>query len=73
MTQQEAMDEAKRRWGSRAYTSQDYTRTIEPEAVFYVGDLATYAIGNGRTWEAAFADADRRAIQPEEGASHGSE
>jgi len=65
MTKSQALAEARRRWGSRAYAKeQPY---ITPS--FYVGVPSGRRIvnlqfpspcGAGDTWEAAFADAERR-------------
>lgn len=62
MTQDEALQEARRRWGDNAKAYQ-----IRPTSQCRVGSLNTKPItyltehGIGDSWEAAFADADRRA------------
>lgn len=65
MTRAEALAEARRRWGTNAWVKS--TRSGEPE-LYAVGDyvIRKSPVRNLRgsaffSWEAAFADADRRA------------
>jgi hypothetical protein len=74
MAQAEALAEARRRWGDKGNV---YDRAIAPEVEWMAGRYwvgapdgnwnpdtgATHPYGNGDTWEAAFADADRRALE----------
>ena len=61
MTSEEAWTEALNRWGATAYATNDY-------GYFEVGSLRLSVMGNvkfnpsgiGDSWEAAFADADRK-------------
>lgn len=56
MTRQEALAEAQKRWGKDAYATGVKAGRVE------VGKPGTWAPwGTGETYEAAFADADRRA------------
>jgi hypothetical protein len=62
MTREEALQEARRRWGPRAIV-RDMKRYPElgPRFnVFRTGEQVGPE-GEGETWEEAFADADRRA------------
>lgn len=68
MTRAEALAEAQRRWGTNAYVqrgpiSDTYRVGTEHFDPFYPGNPADHfeVKGSGDSWEAAFADADRRA------------
>ena len=73
MTRQEALKEARRRWGDLAAVTQSfvgYTRDGSKPGVrvFRVGTWPLHlvgTIGRGDSWESAFADAERR--QKEDG------
>lgn len=56
MTQQEALQEAQRRWGKDAEVCRYFYLPFS-HAVYAVGHVEK---GTGDTWEAAFADADRK-------------
>lgn len=59
MTQEQALAEAKRRWGKRA--DAWWFERGDPAWRFYmVANAAETQYGCGQSWEAAFADADRR-------------
>lgn len=67
MTHKEALVEAQRRWGPDAWVGRgkysvhrhDMVET-RYDTVFKVTGLRPNQCGMGRTWEAAFADADRQ-------------
>lgn len=63
MTKQEALTEARRRWGPYAlvieHGPQSYDRMCR--GLTHGVGLKSICFGNGTSWEAAFADADRRA------------
>lgn len=58
MTQQEALQEAQRRWG------QEAVAIAYPQGICEVNSnpysKKPWVYGTGNSWEAAFADADRR-------------
>ena len=59
MTREEARAEARKRWGGNG---QAFTVGAKP--LYWVGDgilCGATEWGSGESWEAAFADADRRA------------
>jgi len=57
MTRRDALAEARRRWGHTAYVWID---DLGGRHQHVVGPGRNVPIGAGDTWEAAFADADRR-------------
>lgn len=63
----DATKEARKRWGDEGYAARCSTTdpaTLNPKRWREVGIMVngeTKSEGVGRTWEAAFADADRRA------------
>lgn len=62
MTKREALAEARRRWGRSAYTVSTnpvLAQRFGVRASYHVGFVGMER-GTGNTWEAAFADADRR-------------
>ena len=66
MTRSEALAEARRRWAARAdevRLSAFRPRGLPARLSIRLPSEAGYleTIGSGQTWEAAFADADRRA------------
>jgi hypothetical protein len=65
MTNSEALQEARSRWGEMATVTEVDIRTYQDENKrFWVSSsvFPTLAVvGRGSSWEAAFADADRRA------------
>lgn len=74
MTQEQAVDEARRRWWlqGRAWTERISASTTACCVGKKIGRHNS-RLGMGIDWEDAFADADRRAAQPEEDLNHGSE
>ena len=74
MTRAEALAEAQRRWGSYGDAPHSYAPATaywipcaDDTETFYVGTLkadgSADVKGSGDSWEAAFADADRRAAR----------
>ena len=63
MTWKQAWAEAKRRWPAHAHISDRYWRGHESPDRFLVSDCGNI-YGIGRTWEEAFAQADKRANEP---------
>lgn len=64
MTQQEALEEARRRWGPEAVAIHYDLRSDDHHSFEVNSDPYSpkpLAYGTGASWEAAFADADRRA------------
>ena len=64
MTQQEAYQEACRRWGPKASVGCDISNKRKPWCYVFSEcseEIEDPCEGQGQTWEAAFADADRRA------------
>jgi hypothetical protein len=63
MTQPEALQEARRRWGKsahvRAYSNGLLTVGYQADEMFT--SINTERQGTGHTWEDAFADADKKA------------
>lgn len=62
MTRQEALVEARKRWGPDAileYVRKPRHRSLLSYSVGY-RSWASFWLGNGDTWESALADADRR-------------
>jgi hypothetical protein len=64
MTQLEALDEARRKWGERAFVSDRHWRAswggTFPKTRFMVTDCEQIYGLSGDSWEDAFADADTR-------------
>jgi len=64
MTQTEALQEARRRWGVNVFVQAvDMTTALKTTWHYYILERTpglTTSIGSGNSWEAAFADADRR-------------
>jgi hypothetical protein len=65
MTQPEALQEARRRWGKDARVKRknrcaDFRRDKTEYRVYGTDFMST---GKGDSWEAAFADADRKVSQ----------
>jgi hypothetical protein len=62
MTQQEALVEAQRRWGigSVVIARKFQGKVTGYEVLAPIGDGCFNCEGSGPTWEAAFADANRR-------------
>lgn len=67
MTRAQALQEARRRWGSDGHAAVARYAHLRP--TYHVGRKATRTgfaryrkntLGRGDSWEAAFADADRR-------------
>jgi hypothetical protein len=57
MTQQEALIEARRRWGGSAFVAAGWKKHVyAPTAL-----RGVHVIFEGASWEEAYADADRRA------------
>ena len=61
MTSEDALQEARRRWGDYAFAIEvfeDYEvgKTSPPP----IKDMVISTYGRGDSWEAAFADADRK-------------
>jgi hypothetical protein len=72
MTDDEALVEARRRWGDCAKVRNDTKRASRGARPYAVGVLemrAFFIRGEGDSWEAAFQDADRRPQQPPGGSS----
>lgn len=57
MTRTEALEEARRRWGPEADVRLG---VLVGQWINHVVCGPRGLMGNGKTWEAAFADADRR-------------
>ena len=63
MTKREALAEARRRWGKYAWVRYERGGWRYADCPWYqVGEIDTVLVvkGESNTWEAAFADADRR-------------
>lgn len=58
MTQSEALQEARRRWGKLA--TAEYSRVREEYVVAPSFDTRWENVGMGDSWAAAFADADKK-------------
>jgi len=56
MTQQEALKEAQKRWGSAAWVTDSFRRNYYRISA---GDGKRFGVSQS-SWESAFADADRR-------------
>lgn len=76
MNQQEALSEAKKRWGKSAAIADRKHNTVDPDTkhillrrfeVGYIGDpIPCFCVeGNGDNWAEAFRDADNRVNHPE--------
>lgn len=64
MTQQEALAEATQRWGKGAVAIDRYNN-CGLKSRYFVHSQRFARGGNGPTWEAAFADADKRIAERE--------
>jgi len=60
MTQQEALKEAQKRWGPNGHAFHFPNRAGLPKGTDYCVGSGYGTRGEGNSWEAAFADADRR-------------
>jgi hypothetical protein len=63
MTDDEALADARRRWGGRAKVRHDTNRASggsRPYAVGYRDRSVFIVCGNGDSWEEAFQNADKR-------------
>jgi hypothetical protein len=60
MTEQEALQLAQRRWGTKAFVRHDPGTTLEKFVVGVRGVRIFHVKGKGRTWEEAFQAADAK-------------
>jgi len=64
MTEAEALQEARRRWGEHGYVRGETGAVSGRFSVGFCDGVLFFVKGYGATWEEAFANADRNARKP---------